>query len=99
MAIDNGWRSQSPGAETVEKLVSRIDEIRQTFEYGSADEARKLAFGRKWLNGVDSGAIPPEVLERGQAWLDAAYDALRQPFVCASTVQRALIMARREISG
>lgn len=93
------WRGGPQAAAAVERLVGRIDQVRGLIENGSYAEARSNVSGRQWAASIDVSTIPEDVLGRAQAWMDAAYDSLRQSSVEPECVMRSLVMARREISG
>jgi hypothetical protein len=82
-----------------EILLQRADSIADLVDGGRYADARGELNGKRWLAHVDTDALPAEVLDRAQQWIDAAYDALSGSNPDARHAHHILLQLRRVITG
>jgi len=80
-------------------LLSRLDAVSGLVDDERYWEARGALYGKRWREDLDLSALPPEVLEKAQQFVDAACDELTRHDVNPHLARTYLLQARRVLTG
>lgn len=92
-------RQEGSGKAGTDLLLRRLDTASGLVDDERYWDARGALYGRRWTEDLDLSAVPPQLLEKAQQFVDAACDELTGHDVNPQVARNYLLQARRALTG